>query len=1144
MVHDTQPLVRQGLSLNKSKLVRVSVILLAIIPLLTAFQNCGGPIGGGMKSAASLAVQVPLNVTSDAALLSQQTTQNFSIEAMSNAHLVNSFECRLDTELEQACISPFALTNLLEGAHLLKVIALDKSGKRLSQFEYAFVVDLTPPLPKINTAPSLSGATDYNLSFSATDAVTSTITYECFLDAASRGPCTSPIALTALANGQHTFGIIATDVAGNSSTLLTHSWKISLNAPEISPATPPAFSNATITINFVASSKDGLAVTSTCALNADPAAACTSSFRATNLKAGAQKLLITTTDELKRTAKTTVEWIADLAPPVVTIMAQPPAFIGASGYPVNFTSTDALGSGVASCECFIDNTMPVTCESPALAAYTKDGPAVFNVACIDKAGNRSTPSKLNLVFDGTPPRIALSATYPTINGTIVTFKFDLTDNSNGAIDLYTSYDGGAPVKNPNPFTLNNVTPGRHTLTAVARDIAGNVSLDLTHTWPKPALSLGMFHTCAAKDGALKCWGDNSNGQLGDGTTIKKNTPTNIIGTGVTDVSGAGFHTCAIVNGALQCWGNNAFGQLGDATNLGKISPVGIINAGVTAVSTADYNTCAIIGGALKCWGQNSYGQLGDGTKENKNIPTTIIAANVSAVASGTNHTCAVVAGALQCWGANTLGQLGDGTTDEKLAPVTIIAAGVTAVATETYSTCAIVTAALKCWGNFAFATATPKTIISAGVTAISGSMGHFCAIVNGALQCWGNNSNGQLGDGTTTTANTPKTIIASSVTGVSTGLYQTCAVASDILKCWGNNAYGQLGLGTYGNKNTPTTIIATGATSVSAGSNHTCSIETDALKCWGGAGMVGDGTANPSQIPTAIINSGVSKVAAGPNHSCAIVNGELKCWGQMYSSSFVFNPNINRNAPYSVINAGVIDVAIGTQHTCAIVSGALQCWGGNFFGQIGDGTTTMKSNPLTVISSGVTSVSTGSDHTCAIVNGGLQCWGSNTYKQLGDGTNVSKSTPTTIFASGVTAVSAGFYHTCAIVNGALQCWGQSNSGQIGVVSANRFGSDPVVVISTGATSVSAGTDHTCAVVSGGLQCWGSNYSGQLGLGAIYEQRTPTAVIGSGVTSVASGARHTCATLSNGALQCWGNNISGQLGDGLAWKDTPQTVLSY
>lgn len=145
-----------------------------------------------------------------------------------------------------------------------------------------------------------------------------------------------------------------------------------------------------------------------------------------------------------------------------------------------------------------------------------------------------------------------------------------------------------------------------------------------------ALAVGYQYACAVHNGAVKCWGSNNNGQLGNGFTLDSTTPVQVSGltAGVKAVSAGYYHACAIDAGnAVKCWGYNGGGQLGNNSTTNSNTPVSVSNlaANISAITTGDAHTCALnTSGTVFCWGENDYGQLGNGTVSTSLVPSAVV----------------------------------------------------------------------------------------------------------------------------------------------------------------------------------------------------------------------------------------------------------------------------------------------------------------------------------------------------------------------------------------------------------------------------------------------------------------------------------------------------------------------------------------
>ena len=663
-----------------------------------------------------------------------------------------------------------------------------------------------------------------------------------------------------------------------------------------------------------------------------------------------------------------------------------------------------------------------------------------------------------------------------------------------------------------------------------------------------ATASGDSHTCAIKaDQSLWCWGGNSSGQLGQGTTVALIAePTEVAADSQwSSVSANGDHSCAIKTGnSLWCWGSNSSGQIGNNADAAIVSSPTEIAAGSSwsKISLGTDHSCGIKDDdSLWCWGGNSHGQLGDGSKEEKKIPTAIDPGNNDwlAISLGTQFSCGIRdVGSLFCWGINDKNQSGRSPIDKADLTTPSSVDGNTDwlnISTGNTHSCGIRnTDQLWCWGDSSYgqtgaeSAATPTLVVTPTVgddkwIKVAADGNHSCAIrknnnQDNSLWCWGKNDNGQLGNNTTTAKTQPAPVVGDSVwSWVSLGVDHSCAINDDgSLWCWGDNSESQLGDTTINNHTIPKQIgTETTWSSISLGNQFSCGIQTD--------------------------------LATPPNQT-------LWCWGNNGESQLGDSTTINSTSPKKIISLAdkwtTIDA--GSQHACAINSNSLYCWGNNSYGQLGLNSTANATIPTQEVEGRKwLGVSSGANHTCAVEDTGtdtldLWCWGANEFGQLGIGSTSHYPKPHLVTHNdslGWRWVSSGTSHTCAINSDYIgHCWGLNNSGQLGNGIGLDTGSAKQFDSSNNWQSLASGALHSCGLKTDPftsletLWCGGINNFGQLGIGSTANQSAPVQVTGPDDSLenweyVSSGHFHSCAITNTAALYCWGRNKHGQLANG-------------
>lgn len=392
------------------------------------------------------------------------------------------------------------------------------------------------------------------------------------------------------------------------------------------------------------------------------------------------------------------------------------------------------------------------------------------------------------------------------------------------------------------------------------------------------VSAGYDHSCAVRDGALKCWGGNTNGILGLGDTLGR---------------GAGP------------------GQMGAALPAVDLGP----GRSVAFVAASNNHTCALLDDlTVKCWGANTSGLLGLGDARPRGglpgemggaLPAVNAAPGrtLSALAAGNDHTCVLFQdGNVKCWGLNIDGRLGLGDVAPRGGSPAEMGTGL-------------------------------PVVDLGGRTAISLAVGnnHTCVVLDDArVKCWGGNEDGQLGLGDTNrrgaspgqmgAALSPVDLGGRPAARVAVGNKFSCAILVDGgVVCWGRNTYGQLGTGDRTSRGRapgemgtalPTLNLGAGRTvkQVGLGDNHVCArLDNGAVKCWGR-------------------NSSKGELGLGDTSDRGGQPGDL---GDTL-------PAVNLGAARTAV-----DLAVGLRHTCAALdNGAVKCWGENSLGQLGQGNTT------------------------------------------------------------------------------------------------------------------------------------------------------------------------------------------------------------
>jgi alpha-tubulin suppressor-like RCC1 family protein len=657
------------------------------------------------------------------------------------------------------------------------------------------------------------------------------------------------------------------------------------------------------------------------------------------------------------------------------------------------------------------------------------------------------------------------------------------------------------------------------------------------TGPTTVLADGTEHSMAAgdshsaviaSDGTVFTWGDNTDGQLGDGTQSARAVARRVPGLdGAIAVAAGSRHTLVLKSdGTVWAFGANDSGQLGDGTNTMRTSPVPVpaLTNIIAIAAGGDHSLALQSDGTVWAWGANVSGQLGDGTNIQRNTAVEVThLAGVTAIAAGRAHSLAVRSdGTVWSWGNDAAGQLGDDKLNSRNVPV-------------------------------------QAKKLSAIDSVAAGASHSFAISRTGVLYAWGDNSSGQLGDGSTTQRKTAVAInTAMPVTQIGSAGVHSIALSSDgIVYCWGDNSFGQLGDGTTNERLIPTAVPGiSGATAIAAGVNHSLAAQPDnSIFAWGAndSGQIGDRSFGSRSVPAPVAGlSGITQIATGDNFALALnMDGTVSGWGDNSFGQLGDGTTTSRLAPVVVAGlSNVSSIAAGGRHSLALKSdGTVWSWGRNSSGQLGDGTTNDHAIPVRAGAlTDILAIAAGSNHSVALRSDStLWAWGANDHGQLGFVGEKDRLSPSQVPAmkSVINAAAGGAFTVAVKSDGTVWSWGDNSSGQLGLGKTDAMKDKPSKLSGfDNISTVVAGQNDAFAIARDGLvYAWGDNDFGQLGDGTTTLRLSPVTINAfANPISLAGGADHSLFIKTDGTMMTWGGNYFGQLGDGTrAQRNLPGQV---
>ena len=730
--------------------------------------------------------------------------------------------------------------------------------------------------------------------------------------------------------------------------------------------------------------------------------------------------------------------------------------------------------------------------------------------------------------------------------------FSAAVNSSGQLFVW-GRDNKGQLGDGSPGTTNTTSPGSALTSSVATIAAGKEFLLLVKT-----------------DGTVYGTGENSDYQLGDGSTTDRSSLVQMSGVSTATAAAAGekFSVILLSGGSLKAIGYNGYGQLGDGTNTQRSAVVSVASVSNIAAIAAglDHVVARESDNTVWTWGRNTSGQLGNDdapTEASSPVELTSLS-SIASIGAGHTHSLAVSSsGIVFTWGENGNYQLGDGTNDDRAVPTPISDSGFDwKVSTPTFNVAA---------GQYNVNKTVTITITTSGATIRYTQNGNEPT-----------ESDSSIASGSSVTVSTSQTLKAKAFksgmpsSNTTSAVYELKVVAVSITPA--NNTYTtsqSMAMSTstadatirYTYSNDPSVSPSTPTESSTAYSSalsiatYTQATAVAFKSGWTSSDPVTRTLSfNYGTVSTPTADNGAGSyvdtvtVALSSSLSGAVIRYTLNNTAVQSSSTIYTGPlsrDITTTLRFKAFHKDYSTASseVNNTYTLSPAAPSFSPTAGSYVaGQLVTVTGTTTGSVLHYTINGIEP--TESDP--VITSGSTLTVGNYSLKAKAWKTNTTASTTTTAaytVTGDVTppALAAGSDHSLAIRNdGVAWAWGANTSGQIGDGTTITPRSIPKIVTGlTGTVAATGGNDHSHVLrLNGTLVGFGLNSSGRLGDGTTTSQSMPVALGSiSAVVAVDDGADHSIALIGDGSVYSWGANGLGQIGDGTTTSRTSPTLLS-